>query len=672
MGRHKANRPATRRECWQGDARTAHPDAASPGVAWARARALVCPPPVLSLSEWADRHFVLSPESSAVPGRWTCLPYQRGIMDAMTDRSIRHVTLQKSARVGYSLMLTACIGYHMHHDPCTMLVVQPTLEDARGFSREVIAPALRDVPVLASLRTRDDEAAEAMLSKRFPGGVLTLVGANSGAGFRRISRRVVLLDEVDAYPISAGDDGDPVSLATRRAEYYHDALILAGSTPLVQGSSRIEQLYQAGDRRRYFVPCPQCGYMDHLVFTEREGGGHWLQFNTTDPSDAHFVCSRNGCVITHDHKRDMLDHGEWRGERQCAGHASFYLWAAYSVSPGAGWADIATEFLKAKRGGREQLRTFVNTWLGETWQEAGEAPDAEKLFLRREEWPQGSIPASARDVVAVTCGVDVQRDRVIYDVVAWGRDKQSWSIDTGTIPCKIENEADWTVLDGLLSRTYPNVSGAEHPIQLLAIDSGDQTHAVYSWARRHGRRVACIKGSDGLRTIVGSPGKVDVRWNGKRVSNGVLLWPVGSSVGKADLYARLQLPAPVDGCAYPPGWVHLSTDHTQGYCDQITAEHQVAVQRRTGHTVIEWRVQPGRENHHLDAAVYARAAATMLGLDRIARADPPPAPPPPPPAQGHAVSAHTAPAPPQPPPPADRPQGKWISKGPRTGGWLRR
>lgn len=628
----------------------------------ARARAAWRPPPRLSLSEWADAHFYLSAESAATPGRWRTLPYQRGIMDAITDPRVRQVSVMKSARVGYTKIIDAAIGYHMHHAPCPILVVQPTIDDAKGYSKEEIAPMLRDCPELARIVVEDAEdqgardGGNTILHKRFPGGVLSMVGANSGAGFRRISRRVVIFDEVDGYPASAGSDGDPIKLGIKRSEYYHDRKIIAGSTPLVAGHSRIEELFHQGDQRRFYVPCPQCGHFDHLVFTERPTGGHFMVFDPKRPEGAHFVCSARGCVIEHHHKRAMIERGEWRAAAPFTGHASFHVWSAYSYSPNATWANLAAEFLEAKRAGPEQLKTFVNTALGETWQERGEAPDWQRLYSRREHYPIGTVPAGVR---FLTAGVDVQKDRWVYEVVGWGEGRESWSIDAGVIPGDPAKDSDWARVDDLLARTYQGPAG-ELAIAMLAIDSGYNTQTVYNWGRRHERtRVMAVKGVTTLRTLVGSPSPVDVKLNGQRIARGYKVWPVGVDVAKAELYGWLRLPLPKEGEGFPPGWCHFP-EHGEDFFRQLTAEHLVTLTRRTGFSAHEWQVIPGRENHWLDARIYARAAAAVLGLDRMHRPRPAAEPAPGP-----------APAPVVADAPAQRSDSRFSAIRAR-GGWLKR
>lgn len=629
------------------------------------------PPARLSLSEWAERHFVLSAETAAEPGRWRTLPYQREILDAITNPDVTQVTWMKSSRVGYTLCMSAAIGYHIHQDPSSMLVVQPTVDDAKGFSKEAIAPMLRDVPVLAQVvfidledRGKGPKDSSATLThKAFPGGILSLVGANSGTGFRRVSRRVIMFDEVDAYPPSAGAEGDPISLGMKRSEYFWNRKIIAGSTPLVAGSSRIEEMFEAGDRRRYYVPCPECGHMDFLRFRKRAGDederGHRMRWDD-DPASACFECSANGCVIEERHKRAMLEAGEWRADGVFSGHASFHLWAAYSLSPGATWGQIAARFLEATRGGSEKLRAFVNTDLAETWKDRGEAPEWERLYQRRESYEIGTVPAGP---VILTAGVDVQKDRLVYEVVGWAPNRESWSVDAGELYGDTALEAPaaespWSKLDELLARTFTGDEGRATPIAMLAVDSGYNTQVVYAWARQHPMtRVIACKGVAGSRMLVGAPSPVDVTVRGRRLKRGYKVWPIGVDLAKGELYGWLRLAA---GAGDPPtGYCHFP-EYGEEYFKQLTAEHLVTVvNSRTGRARLEWQVQPNRENHYLDARILARVAAAVLGIDRLA--------PPPPRQEGAPASS-----PPAPRPAPREPRSGFWSGGRQGGGWFGR
>lgn len=604
---------------------------ASKGSSWrAGVVATLRPPPKLSLSAWADANFYLSAESAAEPGRWKSLAYQRGILDAITDRNVERVSVQKSARVGFTKCLNAAVGYYIHQDPCPILVVQPTVEDAEGYSKEEIAPMLRDCSVLTGLVSDEKpkgrkakKAAQTILHKVFPGGVLSMVGANSGRGFRRVSRRLVIFDEVDGYPASAGKEGDPIKLGERRSEYYWNRKLVAGSTPLVAGASRIEELFAAGDRRRYYVPCPHCGHMDVLRFSQRDDSddekksGHVMRWSKDDPSSAHFVCPSCGCAIEETNKRAMIEAGEWRPEGEFNGHASFHIWAAYSLSPNATWAQLVEEFLEAKTR-PETLRTFVNTALGETWQEQGEAPEWERLYQRRELYKIRTVPDG---VIVLTAGVDVQKDRFVYEVVGWAPNKESWSVDAGILWGDTSDPATWRQLDALLDRAYLGADGAIHTISMLAVDSGYNTQEVYNWARQKPKsRVMAVKGEAGARMLVGAPSKVEVNHNGKKLRRGYQIWPVGVNVAKSELYGWLGLRIE-EGAPAPAGYCHFP-EYGEDFFKQLTAEQLITTtNKRTRRTQMHWAVLPNRENHHLDTRVYARAAAAVLGIDRLTKKD---------------------------------------------------
>jgi len=630
------------------------------------------PPARLSLSEWADRFFYLSAESAAEPGRWRCLPYQRGIMDAITDPAIERVSLMKSARVGYTKIINAAIGYYMHQDPCPIMVVQPTLDDAQGYSKEEIAPMLRDCSALAELvpEPTAKDSGQTILLKAFPGGRLLLVGANSARGFRRVSARVLLFDEVDGYPPSAGAEGDQIRLGITRTQTFWNRKIIAGSTPLISGASRIEEMFESGDQRRYYVPCPHCGNMDFFVFRESftlngESAGHFMTWPDGRPEDAHFVCRACGCEIEHRQKREMIESGEWRAGAESFGHASFHVWAAYSYSPNATWGKIAAEFESANKSGPAQLKTFVNTVLGETWKESGDAPAWQSLYYRREEYAIGSVPERVK---VLTVGVDVQKDRLIYEVVGWAEDKQSWSIEASVIPGDTSQESApaWQGLHELLERTWSGAGGRNHTVSVLAVDSGFNTNVVYNWARRYPlNRVLACKGVPTAKVLLGYPSPVDVTASGKRIPRGYKVWPIGVNTAKTEFYGWLRLEPPSGSDPWPIGFCHFP-EYDEEYFRQITAEQLVPITKRTGHTVLEWQVIPGRQNHWLDCRVLARAAASLLGLDRARSKGTTPKPATPPPA---------APSTSVPPPASsrwndERGNGGWL--GGRGNNWFKR
>jgi terminase, large subunit len=565
------------------------------------------PPRRMSLSEWADEYAVLSAESSAEAGRWKTIPYQKGIMDAFTDPSVEQISVMKSARVGYTKILNHVIAYHIHQDPCSIMMVQPTIEDAEGYSKEEIAPMLRDTPCLRGLVSdaKAKDGSNNTLTKMFPGGTLGLVGANSPRGFRRVSRRVVLFDEVDGYPASAGAEGDQIKLGIRRTEYFWNRKIVAGSTPTVKDYSRIERLFGQGDQRRYFVPCSQCGHMQYLKFPnlkwdKTEDGEHL-------PETAHFVCEANGCVIEHKDKRSMVERGEWIPTAPGNGrHVSFHIWAAYSYSPNATWSDLVREFLEAKKD-PESLKTFVNTALGETWEEDySNKVGADGLMARAEMYTPGEAP---KEVLIVTRAVDVQDNRFEISTYGWARGEESWLIDHSVIHGDPARAELWKQLDEALLPAVKRSDGVKLPVSAIAIDTGGHfTHEVYAYTRERKSvmRIIGVKGhSQRNKPAISKPTKVDVNMRGQSLKGGAEVYMIGSDTIKTTIFGRLRLDEP------GPGYIHFHTGLKADFYEQLTSEKQVT-RLIKGFPVREWILPPNKRNEALDCLVMNYAALQWL------------------------------------------------------------
>lgn len=586
------------------------------------------PPPRLRLSQWAERYAYLSAESSAEPGKWRNIPYQIGIQDAMTDPRIWKVVVRKSARVGYTKMIGNLVGYHIHYDPCPIGIVQPTDGDAEGYSKEEIAPMIRDTPVIEKLvaDVKSKNGSNTMTQKMFPGGSLNLIGANTATGFRRVSRRVMIFDEVDGYPLSAGTEGDPIKLGTKRTEYYWNRKIVMGTTPTTNLLSRIEPEFEASDKRFYFVPCPHCDAPQKLEFPN-------LKWTEGKPETAHFVCVKNGCVIEHKWKRWMVEQAQtrfeadpkcgygWVAEKPTRGIAGFHIWAAYSYSPNASWEQIAREFEEAKSGGIEMLKTFINTILGEVWQEKGDAPEWRRLYDRRESYPIGTVPEGG---LFLTAGVDVQGNRLEMGVWAWGVGRERWAVDYQVFhgdTSDLGPEGPWAALAKALTKHYPSSNGIRLPIMITAIDSGFNTQTVYQFVRRYpSNRVIATKGMDNQLPIVSTPTSVDVAIQGRKLRRGLMMWPIGQGTAKTELYGFLRMENPTEEekrvRGYPQGFVHLP-QFGEDWFKQLTAE--VLVKKRVkGRSIMRmyWEKQFDR-NEVLDTAVLARAAAAVFGIDRF-------------------------------------------------------
>lgn len=575
------------------------------------------PDPDLVVSAWADRHRVLSPRGANEAGPWRTsrTPYLREIMDALSpSHPAQRVSVMKGAQIGFSEAGNNWIGYVIHYAPGPMMVVQPTVELAKRFSKQRVDSlietnaALRDK--IAPARSRD--SGNTVLSKEFPGGILVLTGANSAVGLRSMPVRYLFLDEIDAYPPSAGEEGDPVALAEARTRTFTwRRKVLLGSTPTTKGVSRIEREFEASDRRRFFVPCPHCGHPQFLIF-ER------LRWEKGKPETVAYICAECEKPIAEHHKTVMLDRGQWRATATPVDPLSigFHLSSLYSPVGWLSWERIAREW-EACQSSVEAKRSFVNTVLGESWVEKGEAPDWIRLYERQGDAVIGEVPMGG---LFLTAGADVQRNRIEVSIWAWGRGLESWLVDHVVIDGGPERPEAWAALTALLGRTWRHAGGTNLGISRLAIDTGYEAPAVYAWTRRMGSgQVLAVKGVDGFnRSVpVSGPTYVDTTEGGRRLRRGVKLWTITVATFKSETYRFLRLDTVVDGdgVVATAGMIHLPRGVDAEWVQQLVAEQLMTVQTKRGFTRLEWQKMRER-NEALDCRVYARAAAWVAGIDR--------------------------------------------------------
>lgn len=573
---------------------------------------------------------MLSSKGAAEPGPYTTkrTPYLHEIGECLSPSHWAEVVyFQKSAQVGATELGNNFLGHTMDVSPGPFLFVQPSLPLAKRLSKQRIDPMIESTPRLrekvAPARERDSGNTE--LSKSFPGGVVVIAGANSATGLRSMPARRIVVDEWDAYDDDVDDEGDPLELLDARTQTFgRRRKIFIPSTPLVRGQSKIEDGYESSDKRRYHVPCPHCGSMQWLKFEQ-------LRWEKHRPETARYVCEHCDEPISEAHKTWMLESGEWiatahpdqiaRARRDRV--VGFHISGLYSPVGWLSWEDIARKWEKAQ-GKPSKLKAFKNLVLGETWQPQGDAPDWERIYERRNQRADiGFIPAPG---LILTAGADVQRDRIEVDVWAWGRDLQSFLVDHIVLDGDTSKDEVWSDLEDLLNQTWPHECGREMALAKLAIDTGDgkTTDRVYKFSRKVGnQQVYLVKGVGGFdkATPVDGPTYIEVSDQGKKIRRGIRLYKVVVSVFKSELYGQLRLKQPSDedlaeGKGWPEGYVHLPAGTTEEWVKQLTAEQLVTVKLKSGNHRLEWQ-QLRERNEALDCRVYARAAAWLIGLDRL-------------------------------------------------------
>lgn len=563
-----------------------------------RCLSVLKPPPKMTLSEWADHYRILSPEASAEPGRWRTskAPYQREIMDAIGDHKSHKIIIMSAAQIGKTdAFILNTLGYYMDYSPAPIMVMQPTLDMGQTFSKDRLAPMLRDTPRLADkVDTKSRYAGNTILKKNFPGGHVTIVGANSASSLASRPIKVLLADEVDRYPASAGTEGDPLSLAQKRQTTFWDKKTVMVSTPVIKDQSRIEKEFNHSTREEWNVPCPECGHYQPLVW---EG----VVFDKDNPQgEVRYRCERCGVLSTERQWKDQSINGKFVPENQDAEARGFHLNTLASTF--CGWNEIVQKFIIAKeqldQGNPEGMKVWVNTELGEPWEEQGEHVDETELFNRREIY-DAEVP---EDVLVLTAGVDVQDDRFEVEVVGWGVGKESWGIRYQKIFGDMLKDQVWEDLDNFLLSTFHKKDGTALRIIAACIDSGGHhTDQVYRFTKkRYERRVFAIKGKGGAEVpYIRNP------TTSNRVKTPLFI--IGVDAGKSMLYQRLKVESK------GPNYCHFPANEEAGYTETyfkgLTSEKMV-VRFRKGRSVVVWEVKDSahKRNEPLDLRNYATAA----------------------------------------------------------------
>jgi phage terminase large subunit GpA-like protein len=598
---------------------------------WATGFAL---PPALTVSEWADAHRML-PETSAARGaRWrtSTAPYLAGIMNVIHEPDIRKGALMKCHQSGGSEALNNIIGYCIEHDPCPMLAVHPTAGAAEAFSKERLSDMIRSTPALRSVVSdarvpgTDGRPENTLSLKMFPGGFLALGGANTPNTFARWSVRLAIGDDVDRFPPVVGDEGDPAELLVNRTTTFHDRLSLFVSTPTLKGG-RIDSLYERSDKRRFHVTCPVCGRADYVTWSDET---HFrVAFDDRDPATARIECpseEHGGCGyrIYERERGELVASGIWRAtaEVQEAGLAGFHVPAM--LSPWVTLSELVEKFLVARKSGREAFKVFVNTMLGEPWDDRTARMEAHQLMVRLEEYGDlpGEIPVEVPPpAVALTAGVDVQKDGFLLLVCGWGPASERWVVDWRRIPGDPKDADTRANLLEALTRRYQHASGQLLPIHATCIDSGYAADEVYSFVLAHqARRIYATKGQAGksgepLVCKVTPPSSSGQTRRGRSAAvpraarRTVNLYNVNVDDAKAMVMSSLALVAPGPNYIHFPSRVETVDSE---FFSQLCAEHRESRYNKGGVSTSSVWVQDREDNHAFDAMVLSLVAFHLL------------------------------------------------------------
>lgn len=554
------------------------------------------PPKPLTISSWAAEKRRLSREASAEPGRWNLdrAPYQRSIMDAISSPGLKRVVLMTSAQIGKTEMLLNTIGYYSEHDPSPIMVVNPTDAMAQAFSKDRLAPMIRDTECLKEIygMAKSRDTANTILHKQFPGGHITMIGANAPTNLASRPIRILLLDEVDRYPASAGTEGDPVDLADKRTTTFWNRKVVLVSTPTEKGVSRIEKEYLKSSQEEWCVQCPYCG-----KYTP-------FKWDNLDFKDMMMKC---------DHCEEKLSEDEWKEQPgmfvaqnpSVTDIRGFHL--NEMASPWKRWKDIKQAYLEAVKDKKEtgsdyKLRTWVNTSLGEPYEVMGAKADLKDLINRREKYT-AELP---KGVLLLTAAVDVQDDRLELEVCGWGAGYESWGITYEKLYGNLEKNFIWEELEAFLSKPFTFEDGQALNIACTFIDTGGHfTTQSYKWLKSMQQKKKMIFGIKGM----GSNGIPLLHKKSTNNQYNVPILILGVNAGKETVLERLYITEYGSGyCHFPE---NIDRGYDQKYMKGLTSEQRI-VKDVKGKPTVCWVKRPGARNEPFDLRNYNTAAVEFL------------------------------------------------------------
>jgi phage terminase large subunit GpA-like protein len=568
-------------------------------------------PERLKKSEWAEKRRRMSAEASSQRGgrfSFDLAPWQREIIDADDDHTVGKVVGMMASQVtGKTETVNNIIGATIDIDPCPMLMVQPNEKPmAEAWSKDRLATMIRDTPVLrAKIRDpRSRDSGNTLLHKCFPGGHITVAGANSPASLASRPIRKVFGDEVDRFPASAGTEGDPIMLAEKRTESYADAVIYLFSTPTIKGASRIEKEFEDSDKRQWFCPCPVCGHWQTLKWEQVD----WSTHGTVD--DPRYICTGEAkCVLTDAQRQAMVRAGEWRATAPFKGIRGYHINGIYCLfKPKRRFktrlAQMVADFLSANAKGTETLKVWVNTFKAETWEDPSEKPpEARDLLERCENYLSKNDAGEIllpEGVLVIGVGGDTQSDRVELEFVGYGHGEQSWGLGNVIVAGNPELPETWERVDAELQRDFIHPSGAKLRAACVLIDRKFKGKWVDDFTRpRNGRRVYSCYGS----SVAGQPIAAALTRQGPRRTPA---FRVGTDTAKGILHSRLKITRP------GPRYMHFPEGfgYDLEYFEQLTGEREQTTWEQ-GKVTRKW-VKTRPRNEALDKRVYALAAHEIL------------------------------------------------------------
>lgn len=569
-----------------------------------------------TVTEWANENITLTSDVAAESGKYRSskTPYMEEIMDSLSPSSpIQEVYFMKGVQIAGTQSGLNVMGCYISNSPRPIMYVMPTIEVAKVFSKTKLNSLIENSTVLKSkiANQKERDGDNTILQKNFIGGYIKICGANSASSLRSNTIGLLICDETDAYPNDVDGEGSPISLAMKRLTTFGERKKFYGlSTPLVKDNSYIEKNFLNSDQRKYFIPCPFCQHLQHLEFRN-------LKWEKEKYETVKYECQKCFKPIDERYKTVFLSvksGAKWMPTNKTKlSHTKrgYHLNSLYSPLGWMSWSDIVKEYEEKALKDVNELRVFTNTILAETFAESGESPDWEILYNRRGDYKFNIVP---NEVAFLTAGVDIQGNRIELEIVGWCKNMVTYSIDYRVIIGDTSGSDVWDELALVVSEKWKRADTSTMPLKFMCVDSGYNQQMVYAFCNRFSStQVVPIKGQDKQNTIIKPPISVSYNYEGKKIGD-TKLWNVGSSVLKGEIYGFLK--NKIKEGIVPYGYCHFP-QYDETHFKNLTAEELKYTVDKKGKSVQAWVLPSGKRNEQLDCRNYARAAATIIGIDNF-------------------------------------------------------
>lgn len=592
------------------------------------------------------------------PMSFDLTPYAREIVDCADINSpVREVTVLKGVQVAYTTaVLESIVMYligHVKTAPSMYVTGDKELAEARVenyFLQMLEHSGMKHlIQSNDTGNSRKTGKTKNMLQWQ-GGGWLKPIGSLNATKMRQDTILYMIKDELDSWPEGVGKDGDPDKLTDDRCKgLWERRKIFRGSTPNLMDTSKTYKAYQRGDRRRYYVPCKHCGFMQYLSwgFPDPETGykdyGILWDLDTEGTlinESVRYRCMNCKKDINEYDKRAMFapESGAlWKptATPEQENIRSYHLPAFYSASTMAPWYSLVGDFLAAydEKNQRikdlEKYKTFVNNVKGRPFQVTGFKLTTETVnALRRDYYSMGDVPNVAARVygggpiVFLTCQVDVHKEHLDVAVMGWSRGSRCHLVDyfiIGAVDANDETDPCWANLaTHVEDRKYKSDDKDDgelaYKCAITLIDSRYANSAVLNF---------CEGYENGVFPILGMPRPENYRsitqFQKFTPSTGGVGYKITVDFYKDMLSTVLRREWTPD--MGPQGKQHFSVpcNTTDKQLKELTTEYKKRVSDSKGKKKYIWHRPDNVRNELWDLLVYGHAAkdimAAMLCVD---------------------------------------------------------